>query len=46
MTRGTAEWLLWLVSQQTVQVGAEGAREQAEAAWAAIGELRAVIAEP
>lgn len=43
MTRGTLEWLRWLVSQQSVQVGAGDARAQAEAAWAALAEIDAAL---
>lgn len=42
MTRETVEWLLWLVGQQTIQLGAPDARAQAEAAWRALGELEAL----
>ena len=45
MTRQTVEWLLWLVGQQSVQLGAPDARAHAEAAWRALGELESALAE-
>lgn len=43
MTRETLEWLLWLVSQQTVQVGAPDSRAQAARAWVAMDEITAAL---
>jgi len=39
MTRETLEWLAWLVSQQTVQLGAADAREQTMRAFRALDEI-------
>jgi len=44
VTRDTLEWLRWLVASQSVQIGADGAMEQAGAAWRALSELDAAIA--
>jgi hypothetical protein len=43
MTRETLEWLAWLVSQQTVQLGAPDAREQTARAFAALDEIGAAL---
>lgn len=45
MTRETLEWLAWLVSQQTVQLGAPDAREQAAHAFQALDEIGHALEE-
>lgn len=45
MTRETLQWLHWLVSQQSVQVGAPDAQQQAQAAWRALTEITAALEE-
>lgn len=45
MTRETLEWLAWLVQSQTIAIGALDAREQAAAAFRALDEIGATLAE-
>lgn len=43
MTRGTLEFLAWLVQQQTVSLGAPDAREITTRAFTALDEIGAAL---
>ena len=45
MTRETLEWLAWLIQQQTIAIGVPDARAQAAAAFRALDEIGATLAE-
>ena len=45
MTRGTLEWLAWLVQQQTIALGSPDARDQCARAFAALDEIGAALAK-
>lgn len=44
MTRGTLEWLAWLIQQQTVSLGTPDARDTIAQAFRALDEIGAALA--